>query len=242
MIPAIKAEFRKLFTVRSTYITALLAFGLMVFFAFYVEGYKAAATVNDPHKLMGEVTSAVGVVSILATITVLLLMAHEYRYNTIMYTLTASNSRTKILLAKIIAASTFAIGFTLLAGVLSPLLAYLGIQAKGLTLVPQEFYYWDLLWRCLFYGWGFAMFGLLLATLARNQVAAIAALFVLPSTIEPLLGLLLKKNAIYLPIGSLSSVMEHNQISYVRAALVFSGYLVVGWIVAWLLFIRRDAN
>jgi hypothetical protein len=27
-----------------------------------------------------------------------------------------------------------------------------------------------------------------------------------------------------------------------KAALVFSIYLVIGWIIAWYLFLRRDAN
>jgi hypothetical protein len=33
-----------------------------------------------------------------------------------------------------------------------------------------------------------------------------------------------------------------NTITPFHAALVFLTYLVVGWIVAWVLFLRRDAN
>jgi len=39
MLVALKAEFRKLFTVRSTYILTGLAILFVIFFAFYIEGY-----------------------------------------------------------------------------------------------------------------------------------------------------------------------------------------------------------
>jgi hypothetical protein len=67
-------------------------------------------------------------------------------------------------------------------------------------------------------------------------------MFLIPGTVEQLLGLLLKKNQVYLPFSALGAVLEHNQISYVRAATVVGLYVVVGWIVAWVLFLRRDAN
>jgi len=52
---------------------------------------------------------------------------------------------------------------------------------------------WSLLWRSVFFTWGYAMAGLLIALLIRSQVGAIASLFLIPSTVETLLGLLLKK-------------------------------------------------
>src|SRR3954467_14136812 len=101
MVASIKAEFRKLWTVRSTYVLFLVAFALVAIFAFYAEGIKASpATVQDAGKLAGEVTNAVVTVSLLGALAGVLLMTHEYRYNTIMYTLTSSNSRSKTLLAK----------------------------------------------------------------------------------------------------------------------------------------------
>jgi hypothetical protein len=52
---------------------------------------------------------------------------------------------------------------------------------------------------------------------------------------------------VYLPVISLNAVLVHpssNQgsITYGHAAMVFMVYLVIGWIVAWALFVRRDAN
>src|SRR5665213_1030095 len=190
MIAATKAEIRKLLTVRSTYIIFTLSVLLAVFFAFYADGLRAGQTVHDPSKLAGEVTSAISAVALLGALVGVLLMTHEYRYNTIMYTLTSSRNRTRVLLAKIIAVSLFAVVFSLVLAVLSPSLAYLGIHVKGLHLVHQVFPVWSLLWRSIFVGWGFAMLGLLLSVIIRSQVGTIATLFLVPSTVEQLLGLL----------------------------------------------------
>jgi hypothetical protein len=95
------------------------------------------------------------------------------------------------------------------------------------------------------------MAGLLLALLTRNQVASIVALFVVPDLAEQLLGLLLKHNTVYLPFSSLNQVIStggdrnmatSSNLSPAKAAGVYCIYLAVGWFVAWLLFIKRDAN
>jgi len=140
---------------------------------------------------------------------------------------------------------------------LSPVCTWIGIHLKGLTLAPQEFELGSLLWRVLFYGWGVSMLGLMLAILLRNQIAVIVTLFMLPTTIESLLGLVLKHNAIYLPFTTLTQVLQHQMIPvdgnsadkllkiampYGKAAAIYLFYLAVIWTIAWLLFLRRDAN
>lgn len=254
MLASLKAECRKLLTVRSTYFIIAFVLALVVFFAFYVEGIKAngivhhggVAMLNDPHKLASEVTGAIGAVSLFGALAGVLLMTHEYRYNTIMYTLTASRSRSKTLLAKVLTVSAFAAVFTLIIAAFSPSMTLLGLHLKHVQLIHQDFQFWHLGLRALFYGWGFSMAGLLFAVLMRNQIAAIVTLFFLPTTIEAILGLLLKKNAVYLPFGALNAVLqdkpEVGTLSHAHAAMVFAAYLVVGWIVAWILFVRRDAN
>jgi ABC-type transport system involved in multi-copper enzyme maturation permease subunit len=248
MIPTLKAEFRKLLSVRSTYYMLGFVLLIAVFFAFYASGWKLDKTdLLNPNTLSGDVTSAISVVSIIVALIAVLLMSHEYRYNTIMYTLTSSNSRGKVLLAKILAVSCFSVVFTLCIGALSPLLSLLGIHAHHLKLVPQTIHYGSLVWQSLFYGWGYAMAGLVIATLVRNLVGAIVTLLIVPGTVESLLGLLLKKNTVYLPFTALDKVigqgMNYNKaITPLHAALVFSGYLIVAWAVAWTLFLRRDAN
>lgn len=250
MIAAIKAEFRKLLTVRSTYvITALVAF-LVIIIGFYLQGWRLAGPeLLNPSALAGDITGAMNI-TIFGAIVAILLMTHEYRYNTIMHTLTSSR-RGHVLFAKFLTVSVYALFLTVLIGVLAPVTSALGVHLHGNTLVPQTVDYSSIVWRCLFYGWGYGMAGLLLAILTRNQIGSIVALFLIPSMVEQLLGfLLLKHNAIWMPFTALTQVVNgsmagspiSNDFSYIQAAGVFCLYLVVGWIVATVLFLRRDAN
>lgn len=252
MMPTLRSEFKKLLTVRSTYIITALVTAFVIFITFYVIGWRMNAhDLHDPNQLASTITGALSL-TVFGAIVAILLMTHEYRYNTIMYTLTSSNSRSKVLLSKFIVVSVYALLLSVLIGVLSPLMTYLGVHANGHTLVPQTLHYGDLIWRSLFYGWGFSMAGLLFALLSRNQVASIAALFVIPDFIEQLLGLLLKHNTVYLPFSSLSQVLNagsgngrvdtSSTLSPGKAAGVFCIYLAVGWAVSWYLFLRRDAT
>ena len=249
MIPILKAEFRKLLTVRTTYVFTFLVTAFVIFIAFYPEGWRLApAQLHDPTQLSSDVFGALNL-SIFGAIVAILLMTHEYRYNTIMYTLTSSNSRTKVLFAKFVTISVYAIFLTVLISVLSPLMSAWGVALHGHVLVPQTLHYGNLIWRSLYYGWGYGMAGLLLAVLTRNQVASIVTLFLLPSLGDLLLSLLLKHNTVYLPFGALNQVLGSGQsdpnlgtLTPAKGAFVFTIYLVVGWLVAWILFLRRDAN
>lgn len=247
MIPAIKAEFRKLLSVRSTYIVTLLVIALVIFIAGYIEGWQLSpADLHNPGMLASDVLGGLNL-AVFGAIIAILLVTHEYRYNTIMYTLTAVNSRSKVLIAKILAVSAYALFLTVLIGIISPVASNIGVHLHGHVLVPQTLHVWDLAWRSLFYGWAYGMAGLLLAILIRVQVGAIAALFLIPGLIEQLLGQLFKHNAVYLPFTALNQVIGNSDrnVSHLtpgKAALVFVIYLVVGWIVAWVLFLRRDAN
>jgi ABC-type transport system involved in multi-copper enzyme maturation permease subunit len=251
MKSALKAEFRKLFTVRSTYVLCLISLVILGIFAFYLQGLKVAPeSLGDTHKLAGEVTNAISTVAIFAALAGVLLVTHEYRYSTIMYSLTSSKSRVRVILAKFIAVSLFTIGFSLAIGILSPLFTYAGISLRGLHLVHQDLHIWDLLWRSVFYGWGIAAFGMVLATIIRNQIGAIIALFVLPGVVEGLAGMLLKHNAIYLPYQALNSLIGlassgpagNISASHGKSVLIFLTYLVVGWAISLTLLLRRDAN
>jgi ABC-2 type transport system permease protein len=249
MIPALRAEFRKMFTTRSTYVIIGFILVLMIFFGLFISGWKSdASQLRDPASLTGDITGAVQTVSVFWALLAILLMTQEYRYNLIAYTLTASNNRNKVLAAKFILCSIVGIAFTLLTAVLSPLLSVWGANLHGLHFAPQIIHHGKLFWECLFYGWGYTMAGLLFGALIRNQIGAIITLFIAPDTVEAILSLLLKHNTIYLPFTALSYVLgqpvhvyQGVTMSAPKAALVFSAYLVVGWVTAWILFLRRDA-
>jgi ABC-type transport system involved in multi-copper enzyme maturation permease subunit len=248
MLASLKSELRKIWSVRSTYLILLFAVVIIAFFAFYTEGIKAgesSSAIESPNKVANLFVNALTNLAPFGVLVAILLMTHEYRYNTIVYTLTSSKNRSRSLLGKIVAVSLFALFFTVFATAIAVGSMYLGLAIKGVSLVPQTFPL-ALLWQVLFVGWGFCMLGLMLATLIRQQVGAIAAFFLIPAMIEPLLGLLLKDDRIYLPFAAMTQVTlpgsyEHG-LTPGKAALVVMVYLVVGWAVAWFLFLKRDAN
>ena len=250
MMHSIKAEFRKLLTVRSTYIVTALAIGLVGLFAFYGEGIRLSpASLKDPSHLMSEAIAAITFLAPLAGVIAIYLMTDEYRHNTIMYTLTA-NTRNKVLLAKIVTVTTYAVIFTVLLSVLSPAASYLGIKLAGHVLVPQHFYFAALIWKLLFFMWSYVMAALLIALLIRHQAGSLVTLFIVPGIVESLLALLLRHNAAYLPFTAHGQILPGEgsgnpsvaHLSPARAATVFGIYLLVGWVLTWILFLRRDAN
>lgn len=241
MTALLRAEFRKLLTVRSTYIIATIALLLVGFLAFYAEGYKGVGA--SPYWLSNIFGGVSTTIAIFVSIIAILLMGHEYRYNTIMYTLTAANSRTKVLLAKIVTVATAAVVLTVLITAFAALAYWLGVvlsPSVSRAFVAPAFF-WSDVWHALFFVVGYSLVGLLFAFLFRHLVGAIAALFILP-TVEGLASMLLKDNVKYLPLSSLEQVHTHSLWSSGEAALLFVAYLVVAWLVAWFFFQKRDAN
>ena len=249
MLAAIKSELRKLYSVRSTYVITAAALLLTIFFAGYIQGFNLkGADLRDPNHYATIVTSALtNIPIILGSIVALLLITHEYRYNTILYTLTNSARRSKVLAAKIVTITIYALLLTAVVAVLAPIASYVGIQLHGTHLAAQTIPYASLLWRCLYYGWTSLLAALAIGVLVRSQVGAIVTLFVIP-TVELMFTSLLKSKAVYLPFtGASNAILVHpaasqGTMSYGRAALVFGLYLLIAWIVAWALFLRRDAN
>ncbi|HET9722084.1 MAG TPA: ABC transporter permease subunit [Candidatus Saccharimonadales bacterium] len=273
MKPALKAEFKKLLTVRSTYILMLIFLLLSAFFSFYVHGFRDSQAQSlmlsgqSPKDAAGaalfvssSITQIANVVALAGGLIALLLLAHEYRYNTIIYTLAASNRRSKVLAAKIISVLCLVFVYTVIAGALSLALVWAGAAAAGHSLPAQNISFITFFAKLVFYSEAYSMAGLLFITLIRNQVGAIAALLILPNTVEGLLTLLLKKNSVYMPFTALSQVIQGPTIQGAtpahpargdstigsltpgKGALVYLCYLVGVWIIAWYLFLRRDAT
>jgi ABC-type transport system involved in multi-copper enzyme maturation permease subunit len=248
MMPLLRAEFRKLMTIRSTYILLGVATLIVGFLAFWITGHNSQGTSSNI--LSSAATDTAGGVAVFLAIISILLVTHEYRYNTIMYTLTAANSRSKVLAAKLLVMLAFATVATLAFMVFAVFMAWLGVVTGGDSMMHQYIYIWDIVWRSLFYSLAWVAVGMLFGLLFRHIVGAIIVLFIVPSTVEGLLSLLLKENSKYLPFMSLEQVMSPagasmNGITAMgagKAALLFSVYLVAGWAIAWFLFLKRDAN
>lgn len=248
MINTIKAEARKIYSIRSTYIVLAFCLALEALFAFYITGWHTPPeSLLDAGYMVSQATSAINSLWLFVALVGVLLVTHEYRYNTIVYTLTAGKSRVRVLLAKFLVVSAFAIVCSLVFGWLSPLLSQVAVNVRGLHLGAQTVPIWSLTWRMAVAGWGFAALSFFLAVIIRVQVGAIAAMFLIPSTVENLVGMLLKQNQVYLPFSSLNTLVtiadpSSPHISYARAAAVACAYIVSIGALAFFLFVKRDAN
>jgi ABC-2 type transport system permease protein len=249
MMASLKAELRKLLTVRSTYYILLFMLFLEGIFAFWANGYRLIADQAAMHQFLAQnIVDGTTALASFPAIVAVLLMAHEYRYNTIMHSLTLSPSRLRVLFAKVVVVTVYALVITAVFGAVTLGLTELGAHLGHHHLVTQVVPYHTLLWKILFYGWGMALMGLLIAALVRNQIASVVSLLVFPGIIEQLLSLVLRSKSGYLPFASLNQVIGNHpisnatQLSPQHAAEVFLAWLIGGWLVAAVLFVRRDAN
>lgn len=295
MVSTLKAEFKKLLTVRSTYVMVLIAIFLAGLFNYlgtspivYEEvkeptsSEQEASASREPlppeevvvrvsrdlpkEKLATNLQDTIPVVSLFFAVVVVLLMAHEFRHNTITYTLTASNSRSKVLVSKIIVSLAFTIVATILAILTVVAVTYLAVQIRDLNLPSQGSFDWGyILARLLGYTVGFCLLALAIATLVRNIVAGVVAPFILLS-VDALIGGLLQnwKNIEASKVLPLSALNRVNNLAadytprnapddgitdtlllpatVLGATAVFAAYFIGLWIIAWYLFLRRDAT
>lgn len=255
MLASIKSDLRKLLTVRSTYFLTGAAMIIVALISFYAEGWKGgsegspAARVTDQALEVVILQSSIAVI-ILAIISILHI-AHEYRYNTIMYTLTANVSRFKVLLSKMVSISIFALVFAAFIIGFSVACYLLGISMRDVSLPAQNIDLLAVLGRVAFYFVAYALLGLLIASIIRNLVGAIAFFFIVPNTIEGMLqAFWLKDNSKYLPFQTLDNVVmpplnnapTMAQLTHGESILLSLGYLAILGVVAFVLFIRRDVN
>ena len=250
MLTNLRSEFRKLYTVRSTYFILLIALALEFLVFWLAKGYKInhanlLMVQHDPHFLVDQILVSMNVVGLLFAIVVVLFVTHEYRYNTIMYTLTASKNRSRVFFSKLIVISVFSLLFGAVFATIAPLLTKWGLATHHYTLVHQTFPLQSIAWRTLVNSWGGAMLVAMIALIVRIQVGAFAVTFLLPTVIEGLLSEWLHSNSVYLPFSSfgvLTSLTAPSNLSFAHAALVGLAWIVGSGIVAWVLFQTRDAN
>ncbi|HEY2004130.1 MAG TPA: ABC transporter permease [Candidatus Saccharimonadia bacterium] len=246
MLLGLKSEFRKLLTIRSTYGIVAAALLIGAFVAIDSVHIDSKAALQAPDLLANASTNTIVFIGFLLAFPGLLLMGNEYRYNTIMYTLTSSNSRLKTLLAKVITVSVFAVVTSLVASLLAPLCMILGAHLLGVGIGHQVFNYWSIIWRCAFTGWGYSIYGLILAIILRSQIGSIVTFLLVPLVGENLLMGLLRYDGKYLPFTALQSVARPaglgSPTTSGHEAVVVLAYTAVGLIVSTILFVSRDAN
>lgn len=217
-------------------------------------------------KLLYNLQEALPVVVTFVSIVLILLIAHEYRYNIINHTLTISNRRSKVLLAKVILSTIVTVLVALMAMAVSVAATYAAVGIKDLTLPAQDYNWLYIMARHIGYAVGYALFCVGIAALVRNLTAGIAAAFLLP-TLDSIGGFLLSARNIQptkiLPFsaldrfGNVASDITASTVdiaeklpgaasgqpaTVLMALAVFGAYLIGLWLVTWILFLKRDAN
>ena len=245
MMSALRSEFRKLITLRSTYVILGLGLLLVILMDGWVNGYKHLEGVGSGF-LARIITSTIQGTSFLLGLLILLQITQEYRHNTIYHTLTLIRRRKTVVFAKAIVASLTMLagaGVFILVGVAC---GVAGLAASGEALGAQSITWGDIVAKGAMYIWGAGMFALILGLLLRNQVSAIVMYLFGVNIAEQLLSLLLKSNAGYLPFRALEGVIVQPNIpglfSSEKSMVIVLAWIVAGGAAAWFFFERRDAN
>lgn len=239
---AIKSEFRKLYTIRSTYMVLAFTSLFTVLIAFYAKGLRAVPPIVDSNTLSDVALIVASVVSGIVALVGAFNVTQEYRNNTVTYTITSAQNRLVVFASKVIVISIFAVFINVLAAVIAPLLAVIGMHLHHVSYTQQYLDIFNVLWRVAFAGWAYSMLALIIAFIARNMVASVVVLLVMPSTVEPLLGFLIKSKHAYLPFTALGSVLQRGAIGTTASVVTVLVYIIIGGFVAWQLFLHRDAN
>ncbi len=245
MMSALRSEFRKLITLRSTYVILGLGLLLVILMDGWVNGYKHLEGIDNGF-LARIITSTIQGTSFLLGLLILLQITQEYRHNTIYHTLTLIRHRKTVVFAKAIVASLTMLagaGVFILVGVAC---GVAGLAASGEAMGAQSIAWGDIVAKGAMYIWGAGMFALILGLLLRNQVSAIVMYLFGVNIAEQLLSLLLKSNAGYLPFRALEGVIVQPNMpglfSPEKSMVIVLAWIVAGGAAAWFFFERRDAN
>ena len=244
MFNALKSEFTKTLTLRSTYIVAgaiaLLAVLIGVIVAVFAD-ITATPGVENTDVLNSAVQSTVSTTIAIFAIVASLSILNEYRHGTMAYTITASRSRYTVFITKIIVTLACGLAVSLIASIFAVLAATIGLAASGGSVSSQAFDVGGLLLHEGLHVSFYILVGLFLGFILRNIIIVIVIIFVVPA-VENLSSLVLKEGAQYLPFSSFGAVGRIGEgaadFGIVLVAFVYVLALAAG---ALVLFVNRDA-
>ena len=249
MISALRYEWRRLFSIRSTWIISglyLALVGALGLIPIFSAGPGQTQSWSGLYSTPGNVLSLV-LLSVIAAQS----FGHEYRYGVIRLTLSEFPVREKILIAKTLILSTYVLTMTLLAW------AVLGLGAliAGNERVNSEAVGYSIsgsndkthMWQVLTFGIGYCILAMSITMLSRNLALGVTLPLLLATLIEPLIGavLVMIKESFepitkYLPLSSAQAWVV-NAAGWPQAGLVFAAWVVGIYFLATFLFIKRDA-
>jgi len=269
MSAALRYEWRRLWTIRSTYWligTTLTLQAIFTLLAAY--GASTADGIIDAEEVVSQIITlgASFGVSPLFTAYVIALFGvfsfgHEYRYGMVRTTLTAVPNRTAVFAAKVLVTSLFAAGLAVVCCLIGMLWSLLLVDTDGALASGGV---WKVVLGAALYTALFCLFGLALASLLRNQTGALAVALLFPLVIENVVRVILQllsslgdndadEVAKVLPFDAgaqmfarpssdvIDGVFGYEPLGPVAGGLLFAGFIAVLLAGAYALFLRRDA-
>jgi ABC-2 type transport system permease protein len=243
----VRSEWIKLWSVRSNQVMLAVAVVVSVGLALLV----ALVIPNDPQQLGNDANpftlslAGVGMASLLVGAVGVLLVAGEYRHGTFRVTFAAEPRRTRVLAAKCL------VGFV--AGVLVGLVTVPLALATGLTLLAIRgfdvsvggFTFWRAAIGAVVLLGLYVLVGVGLGTILKSSAAAITVFALSNVVLEPILGIVLRDWARFLPFAAGSEVLNPNRadpgLGWPLGLAYFCAWILLLLVSgAWLLH-RRDA-
>ena len=187
MSRAISAELLKLRTTRTSWGVMLGALGLVALISTLVALAGDFKTTDDPG---GDFFDIAGIAQVFALVLGILVVTTEFRHGTITPSLLAVPDRSRLVLAKVLAA--FAVGFVLclLASALAALIGQALLSARDIDAGISAGRTARLIAGGAVAGGLFTALGVGIGALARNQVGAVIGTLGWLFLVEPLLGLI----------------------------------------------------
>lgn len=190
MIDALRYEYVRLRTIRSTYwlIGLALAFQLVMsmLIAWRMSLATRAPSGGDAFDILATIGASTGFAPLFIAYIIGLLgvfsTGHEYRHGMIRATLTALPNRGQVFLAKVISTALV----SAMAAAACVLVALLGLLIFGLEL-PSGEQLFNMSAGTVTFTVLFSLSGLAYAALTRNQTAAVALLMLVPSVVEQII-------------------------------------------------------
>ncbi len=254
MIKALRYEWRRIRTIRSTWMLSLLAVVSSGVIAYVMAEIQIPTSFSRGGYL--QVLSAPRYLSpILVALIGIFAFGHEYRHGTIRASLTALPRRTALYTAKILVVAFWALligGITLAVSWGAAFLEF-GDQVLEVSLITAPVP--RILIGVLAMIGIYTLLGLAYAGLFRSQTGPIVVLLVIPLLIEPLLGPLLQAGFVqwlepvadYLPYTAGNRMLvgtpfiPDQGLSPLTGGLVFGAFAFILLLLTWLLFTKRDA-
>lgn len=247
MIAALTYEWRRLWSVRSTWIVS----GIYLFIVGFLGAGPIFLTKEKNLQSWAGLYSTPSNVLTLVVLSIIAAQAfgHEYRYGVIRLTLSEFPARERVLLAKTLITLTYS---TLLLIIAWAELGFIGFLAgdkvtshvHGFSLNGPQI---PSLWQTFAWTMGYCLMAFSISLLARNLALGIVLPLLLATLIEPLLGVInqVANNRIHLIVENLPMTNANNWLQQdaasPNAGLIFAAWVIGVYLLATARFASKDA-